>query len=382
MKVLIIDDDQINLDLFCLMLGMLDAVVAIPLTDAKAALDWCTDHVPDLVVVDYLMPDIDGLTLLRRFRTLPGMGEVPVVMVTAATEIAVRHKALRLGANDFLTKPVDYIEFNVRIGNLLALQQARQQLALRADTLALEVRKATADIAAREHEAIHRLSRAAEYRDSDTGAHLSRMAAYARLIARHMGLPEAECALIFEAAPMHDIGKVGIPDAILLKPGPLTAEERQIMQRHPQIGADILDGSESLLLQAGAIIAISHHERFDGAGYPHGLSGLSIPLYGRIIAVADVFDALTNARPYKPAWPLERAVEHLRAQSGSHFDPACVAALLQDMSAVLAIQQRFDGNESVASNSGAGGRAGRSISQACQTVSLTAMAACSSTDQN
>lgn len=341
MKVLVIDDDQINLDLFCLMLSMLDTAAPVPLRHAQAALDWCTSHTPDLVVVDYLMPDIDGLAFLRRFRALPGMREVPVVMVTGATEVAIRHEALRLSANDFLTKPVNGIEFNVRIGNLLALQQARQQLAQRAETLDLAVRKATADIVAREHEAIHRLSRAAEFRDADTGFHLSRMAAYSRLIATQLGLSEAECDLICEAAPMHDIGKVGIADAVLLKPGPLNDEERKIMQRHPQIGADILAGSESPLLQAGAVIAISHHERYDGGGYPHGLVGAAIPLYGRIIAVADVFDALTNARPYKPAWPLERAIDYLHGQKGTHFDPACVDALFADMDTVLAIQLRF-----------------------------------------
>lgn len=341
MKVLVIDDDQINLDLFCLMLSMLDIAPPVPFRNAKAALDWCASHTPDLVVVDYLMPDLDGLAFLRRFRSLPGMHEVPVVMVTGATEVAVRHEALRLSANDFLTKPVNGVEFNVRIGNLLALQQARKLLAQRAETLAEAVRKATADIVAREHEAIHRLSRAAEYRDADTGYHLSRMAAYSRLIAVQLGLPESECDLICDSAPMHDIGKVGIADAVLLKPGPLSDEERAIMQRHPQIGADILAGSESPLLQAGAVIAISHHERYDGGGYPHGLAGEAIPLYGRIIAVADVFDALTNARPYKPAWPLERVIDYMHGQKGKHFDPACVDALLRDMNAIQVIRQRF-----------------------------------------
>jgi len=194
---------------------------------------------------------------------------------------------------------------------------------------------------AREHEAIHRLSRAAEFRDSDTGLHLLRMAAFARLIASRLGLNDTECDLICDAAPMHDIGKVGIPDAVLLKPGPLTPEERAIMQRHPQIGADILADSESPLLHAGAVIAISHHERFDGGGYPHGLAGQAIPLYGRIVAVADVFDALTTARPYKPGWELGRAVAYLHEQRGGHFDPACVDALLADIDAVLAIQRRF-----------------------------------------
>jgi putative two-component system response regulator len=330
-----------NVDLFCHMLGMLDVATPLPMYSAAEALAWCEHNTPDLVVVDYMMPEIDGLEFLRRFRVLPQMGAVPVVMVTADTEVAVRHQALRLSANDFLTKPVNSIEFNVRIGNLLALRHAQQELAARADSLAQEVRIATAAIVAREHEAIHRLSRAAEFRDHDTGSHLSRMAAYARLIAARIGLEPAECDLICDAAPMHDIGKVGIPDAILLKAGPLTPEERAVMQRHPQIGADILAGSESPLLQAGALIAISHHERYDGSGYPHGLAGEDIPLYGRIVAVADVFDALTTPRPYKPGWELERAIAFLQAGKGQHFDPVCVEALLADMEAVLAIQQRF-----------------------------------------
>ena len=341
MKVLVVDDNQMNLDLFCHMLSMLDVANPLAMNDAAEALAWCAHRTPDLVVIDYMMPGIDGLEFLRRFRELPNMREVPVVMVTADTEVGVRHQALRLSANDFLTKPVNSIEFNVRIGNLLALRQAQLQLATRAEGLAQAVRRATAAIVAREQEAIHRLSRAAEFRDNDTGSHLLRMAAYARLIAQRLGLDAAECDLICEAAPMHDIGKVGIPDAVLLKPGPLTAEERAIMQRHPQIGAEILADSESTLLQAGATIAISHHERYDGAGYPHGLAGQAIPLYGRIVAVADVFDALTTARPYKPGWDLARAVDYLQTQRGGHFDPACVDALLAELDAVLAIQRRF-----------------------------------------
>jgi len=341
MNVLVVDDNPMNLDLFCHMLSMLDLPRPLPMRDAVEALAWCAQRVPDLVVVDYMMPEVDGLEFLRRFRALPSMRQVPVVMVTADTEVTVRHQALRLGANDFLTKPVNNIEFNARIGNLLALRQAQVQLAERAESLAEAVHRATAAIVAREHEAIHRLSRAAEFRDNDTGSHLLRMAAYARLIARRLGLGEAECDVICDAAPMHDIGKVGIPDAVLLKPGPLTADERAIMQRHPQIGADILAGSESSLLQAGAVIAISHHERYDGGGYPYGLVGDAIPLYGRIVAVADVFDALTTARPYKQGWELARAVEYMQAQRGGHFDPDCVDALLAELDAVVTIQRRF-----------------------------------------
>ena len=340
MNVLIIDDNRMNLELFCHMMSMIDTAVPLPMADPVAALAWCRSHIPDLVLVDYMMPEMDGLEFLRRFRALPGMAEVPLIMVTADTEVSVRHEALRLSANDFLTKPVNHAELNARAGNLLALRRAQLQLAERADWLAGAVRRATADVVAREREAILRLSRAAEFRDADTGGHLLRMAAYSRLVAEHMGLDAAQCDLICEAAPMHDIGKVGIPDSVLLKPGALDPEELAVMRTHPQIGADILAGSESPLLRAGAEIAISHHERYDGGGYPFGLAGEAIPLYGRIVAVADVFDALTSARPYKIGWELSRALAHMRAGSGGQFDPRCVEALLGDMGALVAIQLR------------------------------------------
>jgi len=197
------------------------------------------------------------------------------------------------------------------------------------------------EIRAREKEAIFRLSRAAEYRDPETGAHLLRMSNYTRLIARQLGLPIAEQEMLQEAAPMHDIGKVGIPDAILLKPGRLTEQEMETMRQHPVFGHEILNGSVSPLLQCAAVVALSHHEKFDGSGYPQRLAGEAIPLWGRIVAVADVFDALTSARPYKPAWPLERAREFLQSQRGLHFDPQCVDVLLQAWPEVMAIRQQY-----------------------------------------
>ena len=341
MNVLIVDDNRMNLNLFIHMLEMVDYAVPVAMTDPCVALQWCASNVPDLIVVDYMMPVMDGLEFLKRVRELPGMRDVPVVMVTAATEVAVRHEALRLSANDFLTKPVNNIEFNVRIGNLLALRKAQLQLAARADSLSEAVNQATAAVLSREREVIHRLSLAAEFRDQDTGTHLLRMAAFARLIAQSLGLSEQECDLVHEAAPMHDIGKVGIPDAVLLKPGALDADELSIMRRHPEIGASILANSDVPLLQAGAVIAISHHERYDGLGYPHGLAGDTIPLYGRIVAVADVYDALTTCRPYKARWDEQRALAYLEAERGKHFDPQCVDALLANLDAVRHIQSQF-----------------------------------------
>lgn len=205
----------------------------------------------------------------------------------------------------------------------------------------MEVAAATRTIAERERETIFCLARAAEYRDPETGGHIMRMAHYSRLIASRLGLPEEEQQLIFEAAPMHDVGKVGTRDEILLKPGRLTTDEFAIMKQHASIGHDILGDSSSPILRTAAIIAGTHHEKYDGSGYPNGLTGEEIPLYGRIVAVADVFDALTSSRPYKKAWDVDRAADYLREKSGSHFDPACVAVFLDAWEKVLDIRARY-----------------------------------------
>jgi response regulator RpfG family c-di-GMP phosphodiesterase len=221
------------------------------------------------------------------------------------------------------------------------LELAQVKLADRAEWLAGEVAKATREVLARERETVVRLSKAAEYRDPETGAHILRMAHYSELIARGLGLSEADRQLLLEAAPMHDIGKVGITDSILLKPGRLTPDEFEVMKHQAQIGHEILKDSSSLVLQTGAAIALGHHEKFDGSGYPQGLAGAAIPIFSRIVAVADVFDALTSERPYKKAWSLEQAAEFLKTQSGSHFDPLCVDTFFIHWPQVLEIRRRF-----------------------------------------
>jgi len=340
-KLLVVDDNAVNLTLFRHLLLKLEDAEVECVADPVVALARCAEHEPDLILLDYMMPVVDGLEFIRRLRLIPDRAEVPVVMVTADTESDVRLRALELGAQDFLTKPVNKVEITARVKNLLALRKSRQQLANRAEWLATEVAKATAEIAAREKEAILRLSRAAEYRDPETGSHLLRMSNYTRLIAEQLGLPPAEQELLLEASPMHDIGKVGTPDHILLKPGRLTPDEFNVMKQHASIGYEILRDSLSPLLQCAAVLALAHHEKFDGSGYPHGLAGAAIPLYGRIVAVADVFDALTSERPYKKAWTLEAAVDFLNSNSGSHFDPACVTAFLAVWPQVLEIHARY-----------------------------------------
>ena len=345
MKVVIVDDTQINVTLMQALVNKIGGCTPVCFTDSAEGLTWCIDNEPDLVIVDYMMPSPDGMEFIQRLRAAPGRDEVPILMVTADHEKEVRYRALELGATDFLTKPVDRIEFISRAKNMLAIRRSHVLLADRATHLADEVRKATAAIFEREKEAIFRLSKAAEFRDPETGAHIVRMAHYSRLIAEKLGWNEEQLDMLLQAAPMHDVGKLGTPDMILLKPGKLSPEEFQVMKQHASIGHEILKGSASPMLQMAAEIAITHHEKFDGSGYPRGLAGEDIPLMGRIVAVADVFDALTSSRPYKPAWELERALNLLKEERDRHFDPACVDAFFDQLDAALTIRQQYQDAE-------------------------------------
>lgn len=341
MDVVIVDDNEINVTLLRHLVKAIEDTKAITFTDSAAGLQYCLDNDPDLVVIDYMMPPPDGMAFIQAFRAHPGRKDTPLLMITANQDTEVRHRALTLGASDFLTKPVDKNEFRARATNMLLLRKSQKQLSDRAAWLAEEVSKATNEILVRERETIIRLSKAAEYRDPETGAHILRMANYSQVIGRNLGLSEADQTLLLDAAPMHDIGKVGTPDHILLKPGRLDPEEMEIMRQHAAIGYEILKGSPSPLLQKAAIIALSHHEKVDGSGYPGGLKGEDIPLDGRIVAVADVFDALTSERPYKKAWPVEDAVKFMHENSGSHFDPACIDAFFHNWDEIMEIKNRF-----------------------------------------
>ncbi len=343
--IVVIDDSDINLTLLKALVNKLGDCEPMLFQESPKGLAWCSEILPDLIVVDYMMPEMDGIQFVSRLRAVAGREEVPVLMITANDDRDVRYKALQSGATDFLTKPVDRIEFSARVRNMLALGASRRKLADKAAWLAEEVKKATTAVHAREQELLFRMSRAAEFRDPETGAHIQRMAHYSQLIAGRLGLSVKDQQLILQAAPMHDVGKIGIPDYILLKPATLTPEEFAVMKTHATLGFELLKGSESTILQSAASIAISHHEKFDGSGYPYGVAGNAIPLFGRIVAVADVFDALTSERPYKKAWPIERAVAYLREGAGGHFDPACVEALLASWDAVLAICEQYQDAE-------------------------------------
>ena len=307
--------------------------------DPFEALTQMQHGAPDLIISDYRMPGMDGIEFTRRIRAQRQLADVPIIIVTVVEDRQIRYQALENGATDFLTRPIDPQECRARCLNLLALRRSQKAISDRAQWLEDQVQLATREVRTRERETLMKLAKAGEYRDEDTGNHILRMSRYARVIAQELQLSAMECDEIEAASPMHDIGKIGIPDHILLKPGCHTPEEQEIMQRHPIIGHGILADSPSLSLQMAALIALGHHEKFDGSGYPQGLAGEAIPLAARIVAVADVFDALTSKRPYKSAWTFQQALHYIQSQSGKHFDPACVRAFERRIDAVAAIMR-------------------------------------------
>ncbi|KQT85712.1 HD domain-containing phosphohydrolase [Methylobacterium sp. Leaf466] len=335
MIALILDDAVLNNVLMAEAIRSIPDCVPRDFTDPFAALAFVEAHGAEIgiAITDYDMPGMNGVGFVKAVRQVPGFAHVPIVMVTSMDQRALRREALEAGATDFLAKPFEAFEVRARVANLLELNRARLEQVDRAAWLDREVRAATATIEAREREIVTMLMKAAEHRDTETGNHVARVASYVALIARGLGFDEAQARQLSLASTMHDVGKISVPDAILLKPGPLTPVERAEMELHADRGRRILEGSSSRMVQIAAEIAGTHHERWDGTGYPWGLRGEAIPLSGRIVAVADVFDALTSARPYKAAWPREEALAFLSEQAGRHFDPRCVAALLATIDA-------------------------------------------------
>jgi len=338
MTIVVVDDDRINMTLIRRLVEPTGHAVEA-FQDPEAALARMAVLQPMLLITDYRMPVVDGIELVRRVRAMEGLADLPILMVTSSDERRIRLQAFAAGVTDFLTKPIDPTELRARAQALLRLSEAQAQLRDRARQLAGEVARATERVVAREAEIILRLARAADQRDHSTGDHVLRVADLARLIAEQLGLPEEQVRTIHLAAPLHDVGKIGVPDEILHKPGQLTADERARMQLHTGYGEEILGGSSWTLLKVATAIAAAHHERWDGAGYPRGLAGEAIPLPSRIVAVADVFDALISSRSYKHAWSLEEARRYVLDERGRHFDPACVDAFLARWDDVVAVSQ-------------------------------------------
>lgn len=349
-RVLAVDDEPTARHALAAALGRFGHEVQVA-GDALEAQERLREA-PSLLVLDAEMPGMDGFELARRVRSEPDWADIPILMVTGRDSHHDRLRAVEAGVSDFLTKPWELVELHLRSEALLRVKSSLEAVKRERADLEAEVTRRTSDLrrtlddlaAAHRHthqahlDTIRALVHAAEYKDVDTAAHIDRIRWYADLIARGMGLADREVDLIREATPMHDVGKIGIPDAVLLKPGPLTPAERAVMQRHTEIGARILADSPAEVIRLGRIIALGHHERWDGRGYPQGLAGGDIPLPARICAVADVFDALTMDRCYRPALPNEDVVVHMRAGRGSHFDPDILDAFLDQLPEVERVQ--------------------------------------------
>ncbi len=331
--VLVVDDVPENIDVLA---GILrpEYKVKVSLNGEKALNLARTSPAPDLILLDIMMPGIDGYEVCRQLKADLTTRRIPVIFVTAKGEVRDEALGFAVGGVDYITKPVSPPIVQARV---------RTHLALYDQTRALSglVRQRTDELNDTRLQVIRRLGRAAEFKDNETGLHVIRMSHYSRLLGLVVGMGQDEADVLFNAAPMHDIGKIGIPDRILQKPGKLDAEEWQIMKQHAEIGARIIGQHDSILLETARIIALSHHEKWNGRGYPAGLEGEKIPLVGRIVAIADVFDALTSVRPYKRAWPVDEAIELLKKEAGEHFDPALIPKFLEILPEVIEIKDRY-----------------------------------------
>jgi putative two-component system response regulator len=343
-RILIVDDEPSNVLLLEDLLEDWGYSQVKSTTDPYQALPLYQEFLPHIILLDLMMPGLDGFAVMQQLQGAvedqpTGQIGPTVVVLTADVTPQTRRKALASGAHDFLTKPFDAIELSLRLSHLLEINFLHNQLRDQNQLLEERVAQRTQQLKESEHETVVCLSVAGEYRDDDIGRHTHRVAATAAVLARHSGLLNGRVDTIQQAALLHDVGKIGIPDNILLKPGRLTSEEFNIIKTHSQIGYKILSGHHTPLLQLAASIALSHHERWDGTGYPQGLSGDNIPVEGRIVAIADVFDALTHERPYKEAWPIDKAVAEIQAQAGRQFDPDLVQVFTKHLQDILDVRQ-------------------------------------------
>lgn len=318
--LLLVDDEPTNLQVLRQVLQ--NDYRLLFATNGARALQLVLEQKPQLVLLDVMMPQMDGYAVCTELKKNPATAHIPVIFVTALAESTDETRGFDVGAVDYITKPINAAVVRARVRTHLSLVRTE------------ELRESRLQI-------VQQLGRAAEYKDNETGMHVVRMSYFSQRLALAIGCSAEWADALLNAAPMHDVGKIGIPDAILQKPGPLTPEEWQTMRKHPEIGAEIIGEHTSDVLSLARSVALGHHEKWDGSGYPHGLSGEAIPLEARIVAVADVFDALTSVRPYKKAWPVEEALQHIESQSGKHFDPALVRAFLPLREELEHIRQRW-----------------------------------------
>lgn len=340
-KILIVDDQPSNVMLLEQILAQEGYTNVISTQQPKDVQNIYLKEKPDLVLLDLNMPELDGFGVMNQLQEVETDSYIPVLVLTAVDHPAVRQRALTAGARDFLSKPFDVSEVICRIRNLLEVRILHNRHRNLNQILEAQVKERTQELEDTRKEVIYRLGRAGEYRDNETGNHVIRMSQFSYLLAQKMGFPESQCELILNASPMHDIGKIGIPDKILLKPGKLDHDEWEIMKTHVIKGVEILTGNNSELIKTARNIALHHHEKWDGSGYPGGLKGEDISIEGRVVAVADVFDALTSERPYKKAWEMDDAVQFIQEQKGKHFQPELVEAFMEIIPEAVKIRSQF-----------------------------------------
>jgi putative two-component system response regulator len=362
-KIMIVDDEPINVKVARKYLKLEGYEQFVTTTDSREAVAIVEKERPDVLLLDIMMPHVSGLDILAALRADKRWAHLPVVILTAATDQTTKRRALELGASDFLAKPVDPTELIPRLYNVLTVKRHHDHMEQYAHELEAEVLRRTAELARSRQEVIHCLARAAEFRDDDTGRHVLRVGKYARLIGSELGWKGERLNMLEQAAQLHDIGKIGIPDSILLKPGKLGPEEIEIMhkhagfgkrimetlpehesnvlRKHTELGSRLLQETDSPILGLASTISLSHHEKWDGSGYPLGLAGEDIPIEGRITAVADVFDALSSKRPYKPPFPLHKCFELLEEGRGKHFDPVVLDAFFRCRPEIVKTQLQY-----------------------------------------
>jgi putative two-component system response regulator len=338
-RIFIIDDEAANLKLLDKMLASQGYTQRVLIQDPRDVLGHYQQARPDLILLDINMPHLDGYQVMAQLAALNDPLLAPIVILTAQHDRDHLLRALAEGARDFIGKPFERVELLMRVKNLIGVHLAHCIVHDQKSVLESMVNERTAELQRTRLQVVRYLGRAAEYRDNETGMHIVRMSQVSALLARSMGWDTELCKLMLHASPMHDIGKIGIRDDILLKPGKLTTEEFEIMKTHAAIGADMLLGDDSDLIKLARVIALSHHEKWDGSGYPNGLLNEAIPMAGRIVAVADVFDALTSSRPYKKAWSIEDAVAYIQNNAGHHFDPTVVKHFLELLPEIRAISE-------------------------------------------
>jgi putative two-component system response regulator len=339
--VLVVDDEPANVKLLERMLAQEGYTNVTATMDPEEAVTLYRRNHYDIVLLDLNMPRLDGFGVMKALTEIDHADIPPILVITAQTDRDSRLRALQEGGRDFLNKPFDRVELMARIRNMLEMRLLHNDVRDQNEILETRVQERTLELHDTRLEIIRRLGRAAEYRDNETGLHIIRMSKTSALLGQAVGMSAGESELMLNASPMHDIGKIGIPDRILLKPGKLDPDEWTVMKTHTTIGAEMLSGHNSELMEMAAEIALSHHEKFDGSGYPRGLKGTAIPLTGRVVALADVFDALTSERPYKKAWPVADALRFIDDNRGSHFDPAVVDAFHDSMPAIEEIRTRY-----------------------------------------